>query len=315
MYSPRNLPTRLSPEQKYQFDTFGYLILRNVLPPEFINSLNQLFDDNKHKFKQRKANLLNGKEKSYQGTGRIDAAGLFSWPNSNPFRELMCHPAVVPTLTQLCGEGYRLDHLPVAFKHPPGSEGFDLHGGTYSKSGGYFHDLAYGCHNGEMSCNLLAMSVALSDTVSGEGGFVAIPGSHKANFPIPQAIESLETEEYKSMLMNPTIRKGDVLFFTEALVHGAIPSSSPHERRVVLYRFSPPTMCYGRGIYHLEPEVLNSMTEAQKAVLQPPFHCRYDRDQVLFKEGADEVEVGVPNPRAQEKKDFDKEISGEYYAL
>lgn len=40
---------------------------------------------------------------------------------------------------------------------------------------------------------------------------------------------------------------GDVLLFTEAATHGTLPWKAQHQRRVVIYRFAPATMAYGRA--------------------------------------------------------------------
>ena len=266
----------LTVEQRYCFDTFGYVVLKNVLSSEFVQRLNAAFDANADRFLERTGALKNGATPAYQGGGRLDLGNLFAWekPHCDPFRELLAHPGLIPTLQEFCGKGYRLDHLPVAFRQPPGGEGFDLHGGTFDRSSGqYLHDLAYDCRAGQMNCNLLAMSVQLTDTNAGDGGYVCIPGSHKANFPVPEKIETLQ-EHYAEYLHQPVMKAGDVLFFTEACAHGSVPLKAASERRVALYRFAPPTCMYGRGVYDIPKEVRDDMTEAQRAVIEKPYHNR-----------------------------------------
>eukprot|EP00400_MALV-I_sp_L67-5_P000494 gene494-1040_t len=305
----------LTREQLYCFDTFGYLILRNALSSEFVQRLHSAFDANVEKFVERTGALKNGRAAEYQGTGRLDAGNLFGWekPHCDPFRELLVHPALVPVIKSLCGPGYRLDHLPLALRQLPSAEGFDLHGGVYQRSSGrYLHELAYSCHNREPNCRLLAMSVAMTDTNEGEGGYVLLPGSHKSNFPLPESIESLSTPEFKSLLKQPVLAKGDVLFFTEALSHGAIPLKKESERRLVLYRFGPPNTIDARGTYDLPDAIRNDLTDAQRAVVEKPYGVRFDRKQVDVKDG--KVVVEVPAPRSAEKKAYDKEVfNSEYF--
>ena len=43
----------------------------------------------------------------------------------------------VPYLNELCGEGYRLDHMPLVIESEKGAEGFSLHGGTINADGNY----------------------------------------------------------------------------------------------------------------------------------------------------------------------------------
>ena len=37
----------------------------------------------------------------------------------------------------------------------------------------------------------------------------------------------------------PVTKAGDVVFFSEATVHGAAPWTAEHQRRIALYRFAP----------------------------------------------------------------------------
>merc|ERR1711908_197217 len=124
-----------------------------------------------------------------------------------------------------------------------------------------------------MHNNLLAMSVQLTTSPAGTGGFCIIPGSHKANLPCPPSVQSLR--QHSHILHQPKLEAGDVLLFSEATTHGALPWTGDDERRIALYRFSPPTMAYGRGYCGgWPPEMLLELSEGQRAVLQPPYANR-----------------------------------------
>ena len=69
----------------------------------------------------------------------------------------------------------------------------------------------------------------------------------------------------------PVTQAGDVVVWSEATVHGATPWQADHQRRIALYRFSPANMGYGRGYLEVDPARLEGMTDAQRAVLQPPY--------------------------------------------
>jgi hypothetical protein len=51
------------------------------------------------------------------GTTRTDLNGMLSWekPWCDPFRKLLVHPKVKPYLEEICGKGYRMDHV----RNPP----------------------------------------------------------------------------------------------------------------------------------------------------------------------------------------------------
>ena len=86
----------------------------------------------------------------------------------------------------------------------------------------------------------------------------------------------LAYEEATEAVVQPVLKKGDVVFFTEAATHGTLPWRSDTERRTVLYRFAPSGSAYGRNYLDGLAE-LDGLTEAEAAVLQPLFHTRLDR--------------------------------------
>ena len=108
------------------------------------------------------------------------------------FRDLLCHPNILPTLHELVGEGYRLDHAPLVLLQRKGSEGFNFHGGSCTPDGQRNYNLAYDFYHGNMRCNLINVSLALTPTAYGDGGFCIIPGSHKSNYPCPDEITKFE---------------------------------------------------------------------------------------------------------------------------
>ena len=76
------------------------------------------------------------------------------------------------------------------------------------------------------------------------------------------------------------------------------------ERRIALYRFTSATMAYGRGYLDSWPEaLLADMTQAERAVLEPPYSRRLDR-RVVSGDGA----AAVPAPRDPRKLALDESI-------
>jgi hypothetical protein len=51
-----------------------------------------------------------------------------------------------------------------------------------------------------------------------------------------------------------------------------LPWTADHERRSLLYRYSPKYLHFAGGVYHTEqPKWVAELTEAQQAVLEPPY--------------------------------------------
>jgi hypothetical protein len=105
----------------------------------------------------------------------------------------------------------------------------------------------------------------------------------------------------------PKIKAGSVVVFTEATTHGTLPWRGDKQRRNLIYRFSPATSAYGRGFVEnggWPPSFLDGMSEAQLAVMQPPYHPRLDRVAVK----PDGSGVITPAPREKHKVDFDRAV-------
>ena len=69
-------------------------------------------------------------------------------------------------------------------------------------------------------------------------------------------------------MRQPAVEAGDALIFTEALVHGTAPWTAGHERRALLYKFSPGHSTWSNN-YYTEDE-FDGLTDQQKRVLAPP---------------------------------------------
>ena len=139
-----------------------------------------------------------------------------------PFKRLIDHPKILPYLVDLLGPNVR-DHDYAIFMS--GGEGRGgLHGGEDGGSpGGPEGDHWYKYRDGIMRNGLCVMTFNLADAPAGAGGFACIPGSHKSNFlrEIPSEVRRFERPAH--YVAQPALGAGDVLFFTEALVHGTMP--------------------------------------------------------------------------------------------
>lgn len=64
------------------------------------------------------------------------------------------------------------------------------------------------------------------------------------------------------------------MIFTEMLTHGTLPWKGKHQRRALLYKFSPGYQAYSVGAHTVSfPGYIQDMTEEQQAVMEHP-HMR-----------------------------------------
>ena len=112
----------------------------------------------------------------------------------------------------------------------------------------------------------------LADEGPGDGGVAVVAGSHKANLPLPKDL--ILYEQYQEHVIEVHAKAGDAVIFTETLTHGTLPWKADHERRALLYKFSPGFSAYSAGAHENSfPDYILDMTEEQRAVMEPP-HIR-----------------------------------------
>ncbi len=92
--------------------------------------------------------------------------------------------------------------------------------------------------------------------------------SHKTNFlpNLPDDVRRLE--RLPDYVRQPPVRAGDVLIFTEALIHGSAPWRVGHERRALLYKYSRPHSTWRKEPYDID--AYPQATERQRRLMAPP---------------------------------------------
>jgi ectoine hydroxylase-related dioxygenase (phytanoyl-CoA dioxygenase family) len=240
-------------QERYSFDLQGFVVRRGVLDADELARIHQTID--------RLDLPTPGADITSQRFSRF--------LQHEVFRALMDHEAVLEPLVELCGPTVRLDHC-YGIIMSPGTSGLGLHGGATP------HDQAqsYAVRDGQMLNGLVAVQWALVDHPVGAGGFCCVPGSHKANFALPEPHDP-------SLVLEVELRAGDVVFFTEALTHGTMPWLGPAQRRSLFFKYAPGFLAWGRN-YETElnnPELLAALTDQQRLLLQPP--AVYPREPVL----------------------------------
>ena len=238
--------------EQYLFDLQGYLIVEDVLDAEAVAELNRLIDA-----QELGADVA-------QAQGRLHSGGFLTW--GQPFVDLLDHERIMPLLKVILGDGFRLDHY-YAIYLEAGAERLGLHGGnTPYDPPEYYH-----FRNGQMYNGLTVIAWNLADTGPAQGGFCCIPGSHKVNYPCPPEIREAHVEA--GCVVVPEAKAGSAAIFTEALTHGTAPWRAAHQRRSLLFKYSPGQQSWSKK--HIEPPAGVALTQRQVLLFEPPyFHAR-----------------------------------------
>lgn len=266
-------------KERYYWDLTGFLVVRDVLSTDEVLEANDAIDAySKQLLAQGVDEVKEGKEQVFGGrVVRTDNAYPYflQLPESlsTPFRKMLVHPRIVAYLNEMCGSGFRLDHGPELIAHTKGVKGLRLHGA------GDRHKpyVAYHHQNGQHRCGGVTVSWQFADARQGDGGFAYVSGSHKSKFRMPEALRQFE--DHRFAVQQAEVRAGDVLFFMDgAQTHGTFPWQAAHQRRSVLYKYTSRTSTRAGQAEALAPpevywddEVLDGMTDEQKAVMWGPY--------------------------------------------
>jgi len=257
----------VTPRELYRFDVQGFLVITGALTDDEVAQLNEAVDANQGKLQERLDGA--GGSETLAGAPQYEAWGAFEWPKPwcYPFRALIAHPRAIGYLNAFLGRGWHLDHQPQYFQSPKGASGLGFHLGEYfSIDGIYYHYKA-----GQIRSGLTVLQWALADQGGDLGGFACIPGSHKANFPRPREISLWQEDQ--DMFVCPEVKAGDLIIFSEATTHGALPWTGDHDRRAVLHRYAPGSVQVASGwqaphSYRL-PEWVDELDPAARLALEP----------------------------------------------
>ena len=236
----------MTPEEKFMFDLEGYIVIKNVLTPAEVAELNALADQI----------FTAKKDQADRRTSQVSRWGA-------PAQALIDHPNMVPYLLELLGPKFRIDHDYCIFMTKGGRAG-GLHGGEGDREADHW----YKYRDGVMRNGLTVVTFFLTHANVGDGGFACIPGSHRSNFVdnVPANVRMFERRPH--YVVQPAVEAGDALIFTEALIHGTMPWAADHERRALLYKFSPGHSSWASTYYNADD--YPNVTDQQRRIMASP---------------------------------------------
>ncbi len=231
----------MSDAERFRFDLQGFLVRRGALSAGEVAALGAAID-------------VVGVSPPGPDLASQRFSGFLSV--ARRFRDLIDHPAVLDIVRETCGSHVRLDHA-YGIVMATGTSGLSLHGGAAT-----FDPAQYYVTSGpRIHTGLVAAQWALVDHPPGSGGFVCIPGSHKAAFALPGGPDA-------DLLVQVPLHAGDVVVFGEALIHGTQAWRAPYERRTLVYKYSPGSSAWSASPW--TDELRAMCTPRQRLLLQPP---------------------------------------------
>ncbi len=208
----------LTPEQRYLFDTQGWLLIPNVLNSGQVEEMRDFC----YRLHQQPESLPD-----HQRT-----------PITGPLEKLTDHPVIVgfmneflahPALSSQHCYGFRMEATHLAMrKHGDGP--FAPHNGNgLLRLPGDSH--IYRSIPGKACSSLTCVIWELNEVEHRGGGTLFIDGSHKATFPAPDGVTDPESPLWSSYACSA----GSLVIFAEGTTHSALPWTSKERDRVAIF--------------------------------------------------------------------------------
>lgn len=262
----------LTEREIYFFDLNGYLLLKGALSAEEVAACNRGIDDI--------LPLKRGEWKGYvHGHAFSENDGLNLqqiYEGGAAFENLIDHPSWISKVQHFVGGEGTFDWSPsplfidenfASIRGPGGAIG--LHSGGHEGT----KRTQFRYHNGRFQCGQINILIALTDIGEGDGPTMVVPGSHKANFPHPDAFKHMIGGEKQSVdgvegAISCYMKAGDALLFVDAISHGSAERTNPGERRIIVYRYGPGWANFRHG-YQVSPELAARLTPERRRIVQP----------------------------------------------
>jgi hypothetical protein len=239
----------ISPDQQFAFDLQGYLHLASALSPAEVAEYQLWMDESE----QTNVEALNAdypegiRHQLNRPLSRMIDADV-------RFARLLEHPVVQPFLIEFLGAEYRHIDNDLYYTYP-GYAGGNWHRGVPAHPTGYVVD-------GVFTCSMVKVFYCMTDVGPGEGEFVVVPGSHKAQFKI----ETKGRVDLPAQHIFDDVKAGDVIIFNEALLHNGRPNPSEKTRKTLIVNFGRSEAGVWQG-YKPKPETMSQVSNTQRAIL------------------------------------------------
>lgn len=249
----------LTPEQRYAFDTHGWLLIPEVLKGVELKEMQD--------FGYR----LHHDQESIPEHERSTLGG--------PLQKLIDHPLVVsllneftahPSVTNSDSYGYTLEGTNLFYRTQGMGKFIPHNGNGLLRFPGDVH--YYNAFPGKGYSPHTRVVWELNEVKKGLGGTLLVTGSHKSVYTAPSEIQNSESDIWTTYGCPP----GSLLFFTEALTHSASFWTNTDNDRIAIFNLYSPVDSGFVRVYKPHPKLLESMPMLRRTL----FRNRYVVDKM-----------------------------------
>ena len=253
-------PIALTLSQRFHFDAFGYVLLREVLSIEEISAMKEA--------------LLRIKRDENRIASRIyvnaDLPHLLHIGNLVEYDPALlaysAHPKLIPVVEELVGGEVRLEETEAIINRRNPNFAFPESGNSIPTG---FHTGAnqdWGTYSskGRFHCLFVKTLAFLTEVGPDDGGTALIPGSHKMPWGQEEMIGAAKDDP--TLIARIEANAGDVLVFAETLIHSTTAIRSDRERMILVSGYVPTMMREWPG-NEVSPEFAATLPEAQRRLI------------------------------------------------
>lgn len=249
----------LTPEQRYHFDVFGYVVVENTLSRDQIERLKEALG-------RLRAAILADRPVGEVEVGKASEhlVQISNFHGYDPvFMEYLSHPWLVGMAEEVCGGVVRLNSCTaIVNSRDPGKPLEDKP--TYGLHCGLRPGWGTWTENGLFHCAMARTFTNLTDIGPDDGGTVLIKGSHKIDAPVETIIACAYAD--RSLIHQVEAPAGSTLLFSESTVHATSQHRSDRPRMVVSGVYTPP-MYQQWNRQTVSPEFLASVDERHRPLV------------------------------------------------
>lgn len=232
----------MTPEQKYLFDLTGYLKIPGVLRGA---DLDHAQDAAQRYIDTPRSEVPDGFEINLEREHFDWYHHAFAFDKA--LEAITMNPVTWPLILELTRRKPRLS-LGNMMVNGHSAPFHGLHSGGRSNRPDIWR---YFVREGSIYCSDLICFVYLTEVREGDGGFIAVPGSHKANFKMPTDMfypgshtddgynDDFNSSEVPPGIASFPVEAGDAILTTERVTHGALSwTPEDRDRRFLTLRYS-----------------------------------------------------------------------------
>jgi len=258
-----NLPCPgLAPSQRFRFDSLGYVLLEGALSPDHVERLRDALLRLRNEPDPASLGVyLNRTDPHFWHVGNLVAY-------DPAIRDFATDERLIACIREVVGGDVRLEESEAILNRRNPELGDEAWSGRSMIPVGFHLGAEPGWGTWEEQGRFHSLFVKtlafLTDVGPDDGGTAVIPGSHRMGWRTADIVAAVESDP--TIAVQIEAKAGDVLLFSESLVHSSTEIRSERDRAILVCGYTPPMLREWPG-NELDPAWLAAQDERAREIL------------------------------------------------